>query len=194
MPLMTVFEPLLLLLILASVVTILAAAALAARGRFSDAGRVLGRWALCAVVYFTIVIIVSVFTPRREYRVGDTRCFDDWCIAVVSATRVDASTYEVSLRLSSRAKRRPMGERRTVLYLTDARGRRRDPRPDPTALGFDTILQPGESVLTTRRFDVPRDAGTLGLIYAHEGGFPGWFVPIIGEGGWLSKPDLWCID
>ena len=72
---MTIFEPLFLLLVLA------------------------------AAIYMLVVLTVSVATPRRHYRLGDTQCFDDWCIAVTSATRATPTTVTVGLRLSSRAKR-----------------------------------------------------------------------------------------
>jgi hypothetical protein len=43
--------------------------------------------------------------------------------------------------------------------------------------------------MTTRHFDVSRDAKDLGLIYTHEGGFPiGWLI--ITEGGWFQKPPV----
>jgi len=45
------------------------------------------------------------------------------------------------------------------------------------------------SMVTTRSFDVPRDANGLGLTYAHEGGFPiGWLI--IGAGGWFQQPPI----
>lgn len=49
------------------------------------AGRVLRRLGIGAAVYFAVVIVVSAVNPRRVYRVGDTQCFDDWCIQVVGA-------------------------------------------------------------------------------------------------------------
>jgi hypothetical protein len=56
-------------------------------------------------------------------------------------------------------------------------------------VSFDTLLQPGTSVIATRRFDVPGDARDLGMVYTHEGGVPiGWLI--IGESGWFSQPAL----
>jgi hypothetical protein len=82
-----------------------------------------------------------------------------------------------------------MGEKGTVVYLTDARGRRYDAQPGEADVPLDVMLQPGESVTATRRFDVPPDAPDLGLIYTHEGGFPiGWLI--ITEGGWFQKPPV----
>jgi len=180
-------ELLFLLLVLASIGTWITAAISAVRGRGERAGRILLWWMLCAAVYMTVVMIVSIVRPRRVYAVGDMQCFDDWCITVADARRpAPGKPYDVSLRLSSRAKRVPQGEKGTVVYLTDAEGRRYNPLPDAAAVPFDTMLQPGESVMATRRFEVPGDARDVGLIYAHEGGFPiGWLI--IGEGGWFGK-------
>jgi hypothetical protein len=192
MPLMTLFEPLFLLLVLVTVVTLLTAAVFALAGKFARAGRIMRRLGIGAGVYFAIVIAVSIFSPQRVYRLGDTQCFDDWCIAVVGAQWTGAppvERYEVTLRLANRARRVPMGEKGTVVYLADTRGRRYEPLPDEAAVRLDTMLQPGESINATRRFDVPRDAPNLGLIYTHQGGFSiGWLV--ITEGGWFQKPPI----
>jgi len=192
MPLMNIFEPLFLLLVLVTIVTLITAAVFALRGKFARSGRMLRRLGIGAGVYFAIVISVSIFNPQRVYHVGDTQCFDDWCIEVVGAQWTGAPTtghYEVTLCLSNRGRRVPMGEKGTVVYLLDAQGRRYDPLPDKTSGPFDTILQPGESINVTRQFDVPRDSPNLDLIYAHQGGFPiGWFI--ITEGGWFQKPPI----
>jgi len=188
---MNVFEPLFLLLALVTLVTLLAAAVFAVTGRLSRAGRVLRRLAIGAALYFALVIAVTIVMPRRVYRLGEPQCFDDWCITVAGAHRVDDAdgTWEVSLRLSNRARGRPMGEAGTVVYLTDAQGRRHDPLPDPEAVPFDVRLDPGEERTTTRHFHVPPDATDLGLVYTHEGGFPiGWFI--LTEGGWFARPPI----
>ena len=196
MPLMNLFEPLFLLLALVAAITMLTAATFAARGRSARAGRILRRLGFGAAVYFAVVIAVSIVSPRRVYRVGDPQCFDDSCIAVV-----EGSTSGGSCRCPNRGgvaavESRPgradgrEGHRRA---LTNARGRRYDPVRDPAAVPLDTRSRPGESVLASRRFDVPRDAQALGLVYTHEGGFPiGWFV--ISEGGWFQQPPIVRFD
>jgi hypothetical protein len=192
MPLMNVFEPLFVLLVLLTVITLLTAAALAVAGRTARAGRLLKRLVAAIALYMGIVIGVSAIAPRREYPRGQRQCFDDWCIAVVEAQRTPASegtSYEVSLRMSNRGKRRPMGEKGTVAYLVDAQGHRYDARPEAATLPFDTILPPGASALSRLRFDLPPATDGVGLVYTHEHGFPiGWFI--ITEGGWLSQPAL----
>jgi hypothetical protein len=189
---MSVFEPLFLLLVLVTGFTLATALAFLVRGKFARAVRIGRRLAVGATIYFAIVIAMSLVTPRREFRVGDTQCFDDWCIAVVEAHRAEslpATSYDVTLRLSNRARRMPMGAKGTVVYLTDAQARRYDPVPDEAMVPFDTQLQPGTSVIARRRFDVARDARDVGLVYTHEGGFPiGWLI--VGEGGWFSQPPI----
>ena len=196
MPLMNLFEPLFLLLVLVTVSTVITAAVFALSGQVGRAGRIVRRWLIGAAVYFAVVIAVSIVSPQRVYAVMDPQCFDDWCITVVGSRWTAAppgGRYEVTLRLSSRAQRVPMGEQGTVVYVTDAAGRRYDPLPDSTEVPLDTVLQPGQSVIATRRFDVPQDATNLGLVYTHEGGFPiGWLI--ITEGGWFQKPPIVRLD
>ena len=191
MPLMNLFEPLFLLLALMTVVTLVTAVVCAVMGQFVRAGRILLRLGIGAPIYFAIVIAVSAASPRRVYQPGDAQCFDDWCITVVSGGWTDAAPvrYEVALSLSNRARRVPMGEKGTVVYLTDAKGRRYDPLVDGADVAFDTRISPGASVAAMRRFNVPRTATGLGLVYTHEGGFPiGWLI--ISEGGWFQKPPI----
>lgn len=189
---MNIFEPLFLLLVLVAMATLVTAAVGVLRGQFSRAGRIVRRLGVGVGVYLAVVIAVSIVTPRRVYRVGDAQCFDDWCMAVVGHGWIEPSPsrrYETSLELSNRAKRVPMGEKGTVVYLTDAQGRRYNPVSDPADVSLDTVLQPGESIVVSRRFDVPRDAAGLGLVYTHEGGFPiGWLI--ISEGGWFQEPPI----
>jgi hypothetical protein len=189
---MSVFDLLFLLLTLAAVLGLATAALQAMRGRSQAAVRIVRRVLVAAGAYLAIVATVARLEPRRDYRVGDQRCFDDWCITVVDAqprATPGGTRYVVSLRLSNRARRSPMGEKGTVVYLMDSLGRRFDPIPDPKGIGFDTLLQPGASLIVERRFNVPPDARGLGLVYTHEGGFPvGWLV--VGEGGWFQRPPI----
>jgi hypothetical protein len=188
---MSVFDLLFLLLTLAAVLGLATATLQAIRGQSQAAVRTVRRVLVAAGGYLAIVATVARVGPRHDYRVGDQRCFDDWCITVVDAQHpaTPSSTYALSLRLSNRAKRSPMGEKGTVVYLTDSLGRRFDPIPDPKAIPFDTLLQPGASLIVERRFNVPPDAQDLGLVYTHEGGFPiGWLV--VGEGGWFQRPPI----
>jgi len=196
MPLMNIFEPLFLVVALLTLGALISAAVFAISGRRERSARILRRLGIGAAIYFAAVITVSIVSRQRVYRVGDSQCFDDWCITVADAKRMSAGDgvdVEVSLRLSNRARRVPMGEKGTVVYLTDAQGRRFDPLPEPAAVRLDSILQPGESAVADRRFHMPADARNVGLIYTHEGGFPiGWLI--ISEGGWFQKPPIVRLD
>jgi hypothetical protein len=193
---MNVFEPLFLVLVAITIGTLITAAVAALRGGRQRAGRILRRLGVGAALYFAVVIVVSIVSKPRLYRVGDPQCFDDWCITVTDSRSRSADAgvdVEVSLRLLNRARRVPMGEKGTVVYLTDAQGRRFDPLPDPAGVRLDSILQPGESVIATRRFRLPVDARNVGLVYTHQGGFPiGWLI--ISEGGWFQRPPIVRLD
>jgi hypothetical protein len=196
MPLMTIFEPLFLLLLLATVVALVTTAIQAMRGRQARALAILRRLCISAAIYLGIVTMVSAASSRRVFHQGDQRCFDDWCITVEDAQRSFSQStlsYAVTLRLSSRARRVPQRENGTVVYLIDARGRRFDPVAEPSDVPLNALLQPGESAIAKRRFELPADAREVGLIYTHEGGFPiGWFI--VGENHWFHGPDIVRLD
>jgi hypothetical protein len=178
---MTIFDLLFIVLFLSSIVTLIFAAVSAIRGRRAKALSTLRRFAACLGIYVATVLVVAIATPRKTLNIGDVRCFDDWCVAVASADRVptpEGVTCNVTLRLSSRARR--VGQRAigTYVYLTDDRGRRFDPSPDPTATPMDVLLGPGESVEAKRTFLLPNDARDVGAVVEHGGSycFPGCFI------------------
>jgi hypothetical protein len=129
--------------------------------------------------YLGIVIAVSLASPRRVVPMGEDQCFDDWCIAVVKARHLsknDSQTCEVTLRVSSRARRVTQRERDVRVYLLDGRGTRYDPIADPAADRFDIPLKPQEAANATRSFELPADARDLFLVVSHEGWFPSAFI------------------
>lgn len=179
---MTIFEPLFLLLALVTVLTLLTVLGLALFGRVKRAWRVLRRLLIGAAIYMAVVVTVSAFTPREVRSIGEMNCFDDWCFTVRRAVRDTPASYDVTMTLSSRARRVPQGERGTHLYIVDSTGRRYEPVAE--TVPFDYPLQPGESKQASRRYAVPADATGLSLVYLHDRGFPiGWFI--IGENHWI---------
>lgn len=191
MPLMTIFEPLFLLLALLAVGSLAAAMVLALSGQRDRARRIVRRLAIGIAAYMGVVVAASALESREVYHVGDRRCFDDWCLMVRQAVRDTPSSYLVSLELSNRGKRVPQGEKGTVLYITDASGRRFD--PVESTVPFDQKIAAGASIVATRRYAVPAEAHGLSLVYVHEGGFPiGWFI--IGENTWVHGPAVVQLD
>jgi hypothetical protein len=189
---MSLFDLLFIAVFLVSVACLIGAVVVTLGARFALARRILRIWGICAASYLGVVVVASLFWPRRVFSVGEPLCFDDWCIAVegVSSTPAGGRVSMVAtLRISSRARRVSQREKGVVVYLTDNSGRRFDAVRSEPAASFDILLQPGESVLATRTYEVPADSRELGLVIAHEGGFPiGWFI--IGNEAWFHRPAI----
>jgi hypothetical protein len=176
---MTIFDLLFILAFLSAVVALAIAAYQAIRGRFSRAGSVLTRVALSAAVYLATISLVSIFSPRRVLKPGDERCFDDWCFQVADVSRTPSAervSYRIGIRLFSRAKGRAQRANDVVVYLVDGLGDRFEPEPDQSAVPFNILLQPGESVTATRVFSIPAGARDVGLVLEHGGSGPGLFI------------------
>jgi len=183
---MTIFDLLFIAVFFATAISLSVAAYSALRGRRPRAIAILRWLGVYLGAYFGVLILVSLASPRRVVRVGENQCWDDWCIAVTDVRRQPASavvSYVVTLRVSSRARRRAQRERGVQVYLTDDRGRRYEPALDNAAITFDVLLQPQEAINTTRVFETPIDSHDLVLVVSHGGGFPG--CCIIGESGSL---------
>ena len=189
---LTIFDLLFIVLFLTAAGTLLYIAILAISGRGARARVVLRRFGICAGAYFAILVSASVFWPRTVLRVGERRCFDDWCIGVNSAGRQPADgpdAYLVRLQLSSTALRVTQRENNVIVYMSDDSGRRYDPMPGKSDVPINVQLGPGESRAAARVFEVPAGARDLGLVIDHEGGFPiGWFI--IGDETWFHKPTI----
>jgi hypothetical protein len=189
---MNIFDVLFLALALSALITLGTAVTFALSRRGMRSLRILRRLAIFTTLYFAIVIFVSLVSPRRSYNLGDSQCFDDWCIAVTSysSSHADAGQeYAVHLHISSRARRISQRERNIAVYLIDRDNHRYDPEARRSDVSIGTLLLPGESVELTLLFRIPDAARDLNLVIAHEGGFPiGWFI--IGYDSWFRKPPL----
>jgi hypothetical protein len=196
---MDIFDLVFIALFLATVVSLIAAGIAALRRRRSTARRILLTLGVSAAIYMSIVCVVSAATPRKNLNVGDPQCADDWCISVEGAERVpgnSAVSYDVSLRLFSRAQRVSQRENHVVVYLTDERWRRFDSVPQSSETPFNVLLSPGESVTVHRVYRLPANARGVGVVVSREGSalgcFPGCFV--ITENDWFHKPPVVRLD
>jgi hypothetical protein len=189
---MTPFDLLFIGAFFATLVSLVLVALAVRRRTYARALASLRRLAIAVGLYLGVVVLVSVVSPRRELHVGDSQCWDDWCLAVTKVrpqTVNGTLSYELTLRISSRARRRAQRARDTQVYLMDDRGRCYDPVPDPAAVPFDVLLQPEETVSITRVFHLPVDARKPVLVATHGGWFPGLFI--IGDPGSLfHKPKV----
>jgi hypothetical protein len=169
---MTIFDLLFAVLFLTGVGSLTVASIAAVRGRRARALTIARRVGVVAALYFGVVIVVSAFSPQRFVRLGEDQCSDDWCIAV-QAVRIDTlgsdTRYEVTFRLSNRARRAPQRERFVAAYLRDTNGHRYAAVRDAAASPFDTLLAAAQTVSVIRRFTVPADARVVGLVVTREG-------------------------
>jgi len=184
-----------LLVAFGTLVTLAASALLAVSGRRRASIQTLLILGGCLAGYVVLGLSVSLARPQRVVSVGDPWCFDDWCLTVAHASAApgpSGTIWTVDLRLSSVARRASQRARGAWVYLIDDRGRRYAPDPDPSALPLDVLLGPGESVTTTRRFRVPPDVGSLGLVTGHGGPYCGPMdVLVIGAAGCVfHKPTM----
>jgi hypothetical protein len=190
---MSPFDLLFLLVALTSALTLFAIIGLALMGRRVRAWKLLRIFLVGAVCSMAVVIASPLVVSRKVVTLGEPLCFDDWCIAiddVTPSTSQSAMSYEVKFRMFSRARRITQRENNLALYFVDSIGRRFDSLSEPSNIPLNTRLGPGESVAATRKFEVAPDAKDLGLVVAHEGGFPiTWFI--VGAGPFEKAPILW---
>ncbi|MGH9664087.1 MAG: hypothetical protein ACRD9L_06670 [Bryobacteraceae bacterium] len=187
---MSAFDLLFLILFLTAVCTMTAAVWFALRRQFGRARCILFRLLAGAATYMAVVIAVSLILPRRTVNIGDSRCFDDWCISLAGFRRAPKGTqtmYSVDLRLSSRARRVSQRENNVAVYLTDEHSRRYNPVARNSYVPFNVLLRPQDTILVSRAFLVPTEAAEVSAVITHQGGFPiGWFIA--GYDTWFRKP------
>ncbi len=147
-----------------------------------------------AVAYFAVLIAVSLASSQRVLHVGDTRCFDDWCIGVTEAKAAQSIPpgilphgrfLLVTIRVSSQAKRVQQSEPSTEVLLLDGNGhqyavdeaaQRAFENANGKQIPIGGKLYPGDSFTTIRVFDVPRDLKEIGLATRQNSPGPGRFV------------------
>lgn len=145
---------------------------------------------LYAAAYATALVFVSLMTPRRYLPAGQSHCFDDWCVAALSAERSPTATgpiWTVTLEVSSVAKRVRQRARDASAQMEDTHGHRYNacvtPRP-----ALSNEIGPGESFRTLLSFCLPAQAIPAGVVI-HHGAFPG--AVIIGDDqSFLHPPTL----
>jgi hypothetical protein len=191
----SIFDLIFLLAMLSAVVVLIVLIAMVIQGRFRTARRVLSIYAICAVLYLGVGLAVSYTRPRHIMSVGEPWCFDDWCLAVDHVNRTPEGTdvnYQIALRIFSRAGRVSQRANGAWIYLIDDENRRYAPDPQSTDVPLDVLLQPEQSVVTSRTFHVPANARQLGLITGHGGPYCGpMSLLVIGDSECLfGKPPM----
>ena len=176
------------------------------RSRRSAALRLLKGLGLGWAGYLLVVVAVAVAgaaRPQRVYQRGQERCFDEMCFAVadvktateLAGVRPRGVFYVVMVRGTSRSLGRTQkeGGLRALLWSdgrsweTSEKGRQAWQTANGPAVPLTSRLTPGESILSTQIFDVPRDVAKPALVLSH-GFTPGYFV--IGECPLFHKPEI----
>jgi hypothetical protein len=193
---MTIFDLVFILVFLGTVAVLVWVLIAAVRGFRMKALRRLLALGSYLAIYLAIVVMVSLLSPRKEFRIGQDECFDDWCMAVEKAEFASAvgqgaariSTRGVfciaTLRVSSRALGRAQAAPDAAVHLLDDRGRIYYASPEGqqayersfgSSIPLGSRLEPGSSFQSVRVFELPADADNLGLVVEH-GGWPGRFI------------------
>jgi hypothetical protein len=188
-----IFDLVLIASVMLSLLTLLVAIGFAIARRWRSALQLLAAWGIYVAIYLAVVVVVSLFARPRQLSTDENLCFDDWCIAVEHVDHGvvigSPANYRAQFRLASRARRRPQRERYVTVYLLDARGERFESHTPDGEPPFDALLYPGDTVHTTREFDLPQDVTPTRLVITHQGGFPiGWFI--IGQGPFSQGAQL----
>lgn len=144
----------------------LASSILRQDGRIRVAKR--ARWASVATVilYLAAVLLVSLLTPRTIVSIGDSYCYDLWCIGVqsVNATPQGQNVlYTARVRIFSDANRVSTSSAGSSIYARDDRGRRFPLIQDSSVISADVTISPGEPVERSLMFVAPAGVRKLYL-------------------------------
>jgi len=153
---MTIFDLLFIVIVVASLAMLAVVIATALRGRGRQAVRLLAALGVCLALYLGVIALVALASPPRVMALGQDRCFDDWCVAVEDIARVEllkGTELTVTLRVSNRARRAPQRENGVVVAVLDEEGQRFEAAAPREEAPFSVLLQPGEAVTVTRRFE-----------------------------------------
>jgi len=121
-----------------------------------------GGWGL----YVGVVTVISLLAPQRIIDIGNSYCWDNWCMGVEkvnTALRGQEIVYKVDLRIFDADERVATSIKGASVYLADERGRRFPLVRDPSVIPFDTPLNPAQSLKTTLTFAAAADASRLFL-------------------------------
>jgi hypothetical protein len=169
----TIFALLFLVCVLTGIVTLIVAAV-------TRSLQTLQKLVAGVVVYIVMVYSATLFSEPTITRRGEPQCDDDWCIAVDQVDR-SPTGLDVTMRILSTAKRVAQRElSATDVYLVDENWNRYDPVHRSTDTPLNTPLQPGASVVTSRRFEIPPEARIIGLRVGRTP-TPGSLCLVIGE-------------
>jgi len=143
---------------------------------------------VCAgiLIPYTIALVtVALLTPRTIVSIGDTYCWDSWCLGIqqVNAARQGENIlYTAEVRILSdhnKASRVPTELAKSFFDVLDERGRTFPLLQSASFVDAGVTLNRGESVQSSLTFLAPANARQLYLL-GHDGG-PPWVYLAIGS-------------
>jgi len=175
---MSIFDLLLILLVLATAAALVVAVAALFFRRWAIAERflvgVVGVW----IVYLGAGTVVALRAPQHIIALGEDRCFDEMCFAVMGYNRTPAKTagrsfYSVYVRITNRSHGRAQRELGRKGVLIDRSGQVYEvseegmhalsPVGGPPFPGLNVEVGPGQRLETTLVFDLPTDVDYPGF-------------------------------
>jgi hypothetical protein len=154
------------LVFLITVVGALVASILRQDGRLRAAKH--ARWASAGtiIVYLSAVLLVSLLTPRTIVSIGDSYCYDLWCIGIQSVNATPQGRnilYTARVRIFSDANHVSTSRATDFLYARDDQSRRFPLIQDSSVIPADVTISPNESVETSLMFLAPANVRKLYL-------------------------------
>jgi hypothetical protein len=206
---MSIFDLLLILLVLATAVAIVVAGVALFFRRWAVAGRFLAGVIVVWIVYLGVGAIVAVRAPQHIVALGEDRCFDEMCFAVMGWNRVSSKNagrffYMVEVRITNRSRGRAQRELGRKGVLIDRSGRvyevsregmyELSPVGGPPFPGLDAEVGPGQSLETRLVFELPSDVDYPGFALDSNLAINPTRIVIGDEGHFLHWPTVVTLD
>jgi hypothetical protein len=154
-------------------------------------------------VYFVILLTFSLTSKEKALPMKQDKCFDDWCASVIDVSKTttdNATTYIVTLQISSHARGRAQEPDNPFIYVVDEQG---TIYPESETVKSTYEKQYGKQRPISSRIDAQSSYQTnmvfllptrrKGSLVITEGGFP---TPLIigDEGSLLHRKSITPLD
>jgi hypothetical protein len=182
---MTLFDLLLIVVVLGTAAACVATVVALALRRWALGRRLVFAVVLVWAVYLGVGTFVAIKTPQHIMSLGEDRCFDEMCFAVMGWNRTPVTDiahsglkagrvfYLVEVRITNRSRGRAQREIGRKGVLIDRSGRVYEVSMEgmrqlsevgaPPFPGLDTEVGPGQSLTTHLVFELPEDVDSPGF-------------------------------
>lgn len=158
---MSAAELVFILFFLTAAATALRVVARLATRRWRDARRLAAKLGVAAILYLAVVVVVSLFSPRRWVALGEEQRFDDWALTVLRAETTPTG-WRLVARVANRGRGRAQSAPDAELLLVADDGRMFAPAAVPAGRSLRSMVAPGDSFETVLGFAVPSGSPSWG--------------------------------